>query len=1061
MEQLAPFWEKLLGKQPDKTQSDRAAWYQLKLKLLANLPAPVRTGAENASLSRDELFIILKPFASELSSSLNAKLIRFLAKGLRAGKKTCHWRKIAIPATLFAVKREPPRFSPPKFHELQRLRLIEPAFYATLANNNLPPEERLGQLLISAIFYGGLLHTKWLQAWLEGICSEKYRIGAGMIWLDMQRTWRHSRDERGDDNKRSAEPTILMTRRWFADPLTGILLARWHQHHLAADLPASVPNAPGKLIHRFLERHCLNFSDQTPSLKSLLEMAATNCALSCSPFLTSYASGDIQTVSLPAETWARLWSGMPISRRHAPPINEGESIPSRQQLVAVADSSMLLQQTYLLQLRRIFSKGKKRRSKGTSPPPPSGPPRRNDLKAFLESHHGQLVPVIQLLASWLDYSVWAGQRIKVITVSRYMVSIASRLLAVCGDENLLEWRVEDFFECYDRVIELVDKEQEKSYARKTLGRFHEHLVRYFGAVRLPRYYFASSSGPPEVRVSANLISMIEFDRIKSALGWGDPDQTRMAKASLLAALLGFRCGLRRNEVRYLRIRDFHWGRKPELVLRATTSRSLKSPCATRRLPLHILLLPEELTYCHDWLYNLDDGPDESLLFSMAKNPLVPLGENDIFNPVSTALHLVTFDETLTFHHLRHSFATWLLIRLAGVPELGDKAPFLKHSEFTLERITDLRNELLGNDTLGRKGAYAVSALCGHADLSTTFTSYIHLCDWLLGHEWTASTSLPKGGVEAIQTLTNLSRASLYRMSRSSPEPGSVRLWNWPAVQSACLALPETCTDPLTAVASPYSAVTVEFPPDPDVPSLWRPLHKALVMRQNKKSISEISRRTMVDEGTIKRWFETALEIGMKKDTYSAGSRYYRHQELSVYTDGKDLPPRVGGCNPIKKKLYPELFPTVPHLNADIELAMGVLDRFSKLTASDQQEVLELAQVFVNRFTLRTRTISFRKPELVKTYIATLSKIGIASTMIRLVAFPHSKEENRKEAERRKQWEAALGETFKWRIHRKLQRPVPGMGIIGVDVTLKYGKGAFKGAYGFRYAIYLLAICSLQ
>ena len=594
MEQMAQFWKNLLGKQPDKTQSDRAAWYQLKLKLLGNLPAPVRRGAENASLSRDELFLLLKPFASELSSSLHAKLIRFLAKGLRAGKKACHWQQVAIPSTQFAVKREPPRFSPPKFHELQRLRQIETGFYATLAKDNLSPEERLGQLLLSAIFYGGLLHKNWLQAWLQGVCSEKYRIGSGMIWLDMQRIWRHPRNECDGDKKRSAEPTLLMNRRWFADPVTGILLARWHQHHLAADLPATVTTAPGKLIHSFLERHCLNFSDQAPSLKSILEMAATNCALSCSPFLSSYASGEIQTVSLPAESWARLWSGQPIPRRHPTIKSEEESIPSKRQLVDVADGTMLRQQGYLLQLRRIFSRGKKLSSKGTSPSPPSGPARHKDLKTFVESHQGQLVPVIQLLASWLDYSVGAGQRNKAITVSRYLGAIASRLLAVCEDDNLLKWRVEDFFECYDRVIELIDKEREKTYALKTLGRFHSYLVGFFEAVSLPRYYFADSSGPPEVRVNANLISMIEFDRVKAALGWGDPAQSRMAKASLLAALLGFRCGLRRNEVRYLRIRDFHWGRKPELVLRATTSRSLKSPCATRRLPLHTLLLPDEL-----------------------------------------------------------------------------------------------------------------------------------------------------------------------------------------------------------------------------------------------------------------------------------------------------------------------------------------------------------------------------------------------------------------------------------------------------------------------------------
>ena len=70
--------------------------------------------------------------------------------------------------------------------------------------------------------------------------------------------------------------------------------------------------------------------------------------------------------------------------------------------------------------------------------------------------------------------------------------------------------------------------------------------------------------------------------------------------------------------------------------------------------------------------------------------------------------MVTGDATLRFHHLRHSFAVWLLIRLTGNATALDKAAnFLEHSEFSDHRIKEIRYFLLGNEYLGEKGAFAV------------------------------------------------------------------------------------------------------------------------------------------------------------------------------------------------------------------------------------------------------------------------------------------------------------------------------------------------------------------
>ena len=77
----------------------------------------------------------------------------------------------------------------------------------------------------------------------------------------------------------------------------------------------------------------------------------------------------------------------------------------------------------------------------------------------------------------------------------------------------------------------------------------------------------------------------------------------------------------------------------------------------------------------------------------------------------------------------------------------------------------------------KKGLLPFSLL-GHADPETTFMSYIHLCDWMLGRELSAPAALPAFDVDVMVKLTGLSRATVYRAQLTE---GTIRLsasWDW-------------------------------------------------------------------------------------------------------------------------------------------------------------------------------------------------------------------------------------------------------------------------------------------
>ena len=200
---------------------------------------------------------------------------------------------------------------------------------------------------------------------------------------------------------------------------------------------------------------------------------------------------------------------------------------------------------------------------------------------------------------------------------------------------------------------------------------------------------------------------------------------------------------------------------PELLVRAHAARSLKTEGSTRRVPMHILAPDDELHFVMSWVTSLEHLGHDALLFcrdGLLPRELIP--ESLLLRPIREALNLVTGDRRLRFQHFRHSFATWFLIRLTGNPRgLRSLAPFLDHREFSDERVAKLRNALLGNEALGRKGAYMVAALCGHVDLDTTFTSYIHLCDLLLGNELSDSNAFPTINAETVMGFLDLTQAT--------------------------------------------------------------------------------------------------------------------------------------------------------------------------------------------------------------------------------------------------------------------------------------------------------------
>ena len=1063
----ARLWQELLGKKKP-VNSLRLSIYEAKNRLLKMLPRQFLEGERDCSLSSDELAVILEKLKTESSGDRKVKnsaglytnLCRFLHRGLSRGKRDLGWQ-VALPSVPQVIPRERARITPQKFAALPAIDHIEKLFLSSLIDNSLlSPKEELGRLLLSALLYGGLVKNVWLDPWVAGLVKGEVKTDVRLMWIDMQRVWQYAHQEgevKQESRKRAKEIPIIMTRRWVADPLTKALIAIWLQKGVA--YPANLPNAID-LVWLFLRKLGIQ-STAMPPKRSFLEMVETRLSLRVSPFLASYASGWIASVSVPAETWARLCSGKAVRKERSGDQDGGaeSSLVAASKWRTITDPAPFdVQEKLLKKMRKIFSRKDGRKK--------SIYQMRNEMESFVILHGPELCSCLELMIDWLMTTyLAASSRYSPSTPERYS-SVCDVLLHAFEEDDLRQMDAAEFIECYDRACEMVKSEAESGRARQIIGMFHSFLVWKHNAPAISQGFFRRRSGPPETTVDANLVSQIDFDRVKLALGFDKKDRSGTATAVLAVAILGFRCGLRRNEVRYLRVLDIEDGHRPELILRPTKFRRLKSSQSARRIPLHVLVPQDELDLLLSWRDDRLAKSREALLFSSPSDSLVPIPEVILFNPIREALALVTGDNTLRYHHLRHSFASWLLLRLTGrAAGMRTAAPFLDHPEFDDARISGLRESLLANCPLGRKGAFAVSALCGHADLTTTFTSYFHLCDWMLAHELTSPPALPLIPVGAAQTLMGLAEPSVYRAMIKSGN-SDVRGWGrWPDfISKKKEILLGSYHDPMMKTAQEPHIVPIEIN-DPLGPPDWVTAERALLMFQRKhKRPDVIARELKVGKETVDHWIHRAKYIADKG--IDAWGRYFKHRDLGTtgfwkkkprWKDNpkRKMPRRKTIWMSVRKSVAKQIFP-IPPKGGERRLVEKMLDRFETLDPQSQERILDQVDLFIEKYNMLTGIIRFGEEKRAACYVSALKQLGISTKQIRLVdCF-----DNRgTEPDRRGKWEKVLGlsdpvwEGPGWKRGRN-----GGEGTIGIRVMTVTGN---RASYGFRYALYMLAIVYWQ
>lgn len=1046
-----------------------------KLSFAEGLPQDIRLCKTGAILERKTLETLLNKVSKGLSDRDNKKLVAFVANSLQKGKIHLGW-DVAIPSRPFRFYREPSCFRPDRFVLLHKARKIQQAVIDLPYTDDRKVE--CGRVILSAILFGGLVDKQWISSWLIALEERQVFSDQRYLWLEIEKVIRYANkanDKIGDKKIRGEnEQDIIIHRRWFADSVSRLLICRW-LNQTSVNKHVINNSSWQSSIQCFLKS--ANLEDCLKnSLSDLLAMGEMALRLETPQNIASYATGVLNSVSLPEPVWTRILSGKAV-------YNQRSGHKEREDITQISDTHSVLasmsghdspadqslQHEYFKKVRKLLS--------GKSP---SGLNRESIKQRIREII--QTAPLSEINRLLLEWSIYLLS-LEASTALRYLGAIGSYLIAACEKQEFVEQEPPWFEAQYERALSNIKMEKEKIFARKTMGRFHRFLVAKYGAPDLGKGFFAGRVGPAEYTVDANLITCTEFDLIKRALGGDDPKRPRVATAVLLIAILGFRCGLRRNEAYYLRVRDIQGDRYPEIVLRPYSKRGLKSGASTRRIPLHILLNKDEQALLKAWC-NERAVNGNTPLFSKMSRSFTMYKPEQLFGPVRVALHQITGDESLRYHHLRHSFTNWIFIRLNGDAEgLRNRASFLDHSEFDKDRVLELRQTLLGNELLGRKGAFAAALLCGHADPATTFKSYIHLSDFMLGEQLVRLNRLTSLSIQQISNLSGLPVPTLYNYydRRNGADRKSIFLV---AIKKS--KIKESASMP---IAFNYNDVTIDYDDVERFEMRWMAITRALSQYQiDLLPPNTISETLGYPEETIQSWITNASYIANLKVSETHGGYRHRvvaqHLELSGHDpEGREIwslkegitvksfkrKPRHSSGPRAKKpedrksewkksisqQVHPTHFPVAPRLVSDRELMQRIMGVFEGSSKEERDYILDFADFFCERLVLNSGGIWYEDVAWAKRHLHVIRMLGIPISHVRLLDLETEEETVAESKKRRKDLEKALEINNAIWINTEIRKSMKRIRCsFGIRILSSAGG---NGSYAFRYSMYLIRI----
>ncbi|WP_455233029.1 hypothetical protein [Geopseudomonas aromaticivorans] len=598
--------------------------------------------------------------------------------------------------------------------------------------NSLNAEERIGLLLLNSAYHGGLLDISQLNAVVKvPLESIEWLAGIPEIRLPLS--------IRGTDEAEY--------RQWFPDPATLALLIRCADD--VRERKEQVQRKGGKLrcIHGFLRAAGMPEQDLPRNLTELLDLLRMQMQLRLSQVLVNFACRQaFVSQSIRPSCWGDMFGHADLED---PAGAYGDD--NRSNTAKDPDAP-----DWVLELCQRIRAGES-----------SEIPLQTEAQA-------ELADLVQgWTAFMLNGASAYGHDIGRSSIARYARLLGPALVSQLDGASIFELETDALEVVYESALEAQSTDGKRRTLAKAIHEFHAFLQRRYSYPPISPYSLLGI-GKGVTRVDARILSEDQYQSVLQALGTCGLElrTPQLVTAARLFLILGFRLGLRRNEALKLRLCDLHLPelsaeastrihkRHPnmrklsseelaglelpvDLLIRPHAQRGLKTQNAVRRLPLRVLLEPAELKLLIDWYRQRQEeeasNPTSEYLFCIPQLRTQWISESSLLPALHSCMRAVTGSEFVHYHHLRHSCATWLLLKLMGTLNGSSLELIFRDLPQTTRWLKD--GSRLHKAFLSAKGGptrcivHIVSAILGHGSPKTTLLHYVHSLPQIMPMTW--------------------------------------------------------------------------------------------------------------------------------------------------------------------------------------------------------------------------------------------------------------------------------------------------------------------------------------
>lgn len=964
------------------------------LKIVNDVEPGLLFGKAEISLNIKQTEDIFEKIIEDLSGDRLKGTHNFLVRGLTRGVEQKNW-KMSVSAPMIYIHRDSSPFRPSQFHKLQSLNCLSQAFEVSLEdssffeansaycrranfrtkNSSVTAQQlHAGQIIFSAIVNGALLNSAWL-ACLGDALSNRLVIDEELIWMDLIEVSKKKKEEEEE------EP---LSRRWFPDPLTSLLILCWRKQYGAKWIPCE--NSVGTLRQntQLLNQYLKALGIKTrPSVPQLIVMAETRLSILLPRYLVQYAKKRQSAPSLPASSWFRFRSNQRLDLPTVAANKEQAPELCNRHYQRQNQDAYPNQQKKYKQIRAIFSQYHHKYA-------PKVAPITQAVEALLTNDQG-ISPLLEVVTLWslvMMRSEWVtGSKLKPSSAARYISSIGPALMRNAVEYDIQKFDSEDWLSLYEKVIESVRGARSRNFKTRRLQTFHRFLVVQYNVPIVE----LETIGGVEKRVDSNIISGIEYENTLARISQESSLSVRHRKMLRLLVIIGFRCGLRRNEVLIREVVDLQGialkesalkcaNSRPELIVRNNRYGILKTIKSPRRSPLSALLTAAELNELFEWQQLrvrelAGQKIKHQLLFCRQGADNYFLTDRESFSLIHQAIRAVTCDFSLHFHHLRHSGANQMFLRL-----LDDDYPGIAAVEWGQPNQPEksLRAILLAQTELQptKKMLYAISQSLGHIDPKESIDTYFHFFDLALGH--VLKTQAPELSLQIQANLLGVTPNSLKIFRNRQDLKGRTIATDLLAIQLR--RYEKMLRDPLYKASKPAETFTVtdsHLLPASYIKHLPSPflLYAVFKQRYEGMSVKSISQRYDYSHSEISEWLDRAKKLAAIQTGRGCSRSIPKQEKDWKRTELPAVTILLGYC------------PALPHSLDERKLA----DRICSRLIDVHQHLPDWVEAGLRLYLMHTTTshtaVKFHRSDDVKYYVAFLRKAGVPIERIKVSVCP--------------------------------------------------------------------------